>query len=533
MNHGETFLWYDLETFGLNPRYDRIAQFACVRTDANLKVIEEPVVLYCKLSDDYLPDPLSCLVTHITPQEVNEKGLSESEFIGKINEIFSQSRTCVVGYNSLRFDDEFIRYTLFRNFLDPYKREYAKGNSRWDILDLVRAAHDLRPEGINWPIKADSKRPSFKLSDLADANGIENEHAHDALNDVWATLELARLIKKKQPKLFSYYLSLRDKQFAKQLLKVPMGDPLLLTAAQFTSEAGASSIVMPLTSSAKNNNTVIVFDLMQDPTPLINASNTVDQLNHTKNREKELNELTTKIENSLESKENYEETLKESVGIIDKTAKLLKELPSLISAHDQLMSIKGVYQVAINRAPFLSPMSVVTEEVANRLNLDLKRCEANHQRLLEKKMLSINIRRAFDDIEYLDVDDVDQSLYSGDFFSDGDHKLFTKIRETDSKDLYNLSFDFDDKRAHEMLWRYLRRNWPSDMDKEQSKRWYSYCAERIIDPPGKNLITLNFYARKIREKIKSKDIDPSDKEILLELENYGKELCERVGLTYP
>lgn len=205
----ETFLWYDLETFGLNARYDRIAQFAAVRTDMNLNVIEEPHLFYCKLSDDYLPDPLSVLVTGITPQLANEKGLRENEFIGKINELMSVPKTCSVGFNTLRFDDEFIRFSLFRNFHDPYLREYDKGNSRWDILDLARAAYDLRPDGLNWPAKKENGMPSFKLVDLAAANNIENKAAHDALNDVWVTIEVARLIQQKQPKLFSYYLKLR------------------------------------------------------------------------------------------------------------------------------------------------------------------------------------------------------------------------------------------------------------------------------------------------------------------------------------
>ena len=160
MKRSETFFWYDLETFGLNSRYDRIAQFAGVRTDMDLAVIEDPIILYCKLSDDYLPDPLACMITGITPQVVQDKGMIERDFIAKINEIFSQKGTCAVGYNSLRFDDEFVRNTLYRNLFDPYQREYDEGRSRWDLLDLVRAAHDLRPKGLVWP-KKESGKPSL------------------------------------------------------------------------------------------------------------------------------------------------------------------------------------------------------------------------------------------------------------------------------------------------------------------------------------------------------------------------------------
>jgi exodeoxyribonuclease-1 len=197
-----TFFWYDLETFGIDPALDRVAQFAGVRTDLDLNIIGEPLVLYCRITPDYIPDPLACFVTGITPQETEEKGLNEYDFISRINEEFSVPGTTVAGYNSIRFDDEFIRNMLFRNFFDPYLREYANGNARWDLIDLVRAAHDLRPEGLEWNYD-DNGRPSFKLDRLSVLNGIEHSNAHDALADVYATIEMAALIKKHQPRLFT------------------------------------------------------------------------------------------------------------------------------------------------------------------------------------------------------------------------------------------------------------------------------------------------------------------------------------------
>ena len=217
-----SILWYDLETFGLDSRGDRIAQFAAIRTDLDLQQIEEPIILYCRLSDDYLPDPLSCLVTGITPQEVNAKGLVEAEFIQLINTEFSRPNTTVAGFNSIRFDDEFIRNALYRNFFDPYRREYEHNNSRWDIIDLVRATHDLRPEGIRWPERNEVNRPVFRLTSLTEANGIEHLGAHDALADVRATIAIARLIKEKQPRLYQYAYDLRSKNRVKRLLKAPL-----------------------------------------------------------------------------------------------------------------------------------------------------------------------------------------------------------------------------------------------------------------------------------------------------------------------
>jgi exodeoxyribonuclease-1 len=529
----ETFLWYDLETFGLNARYDRIAQFAAVRTDMNLNVIEEPHLFYCKLSDDYLPDPLSVLVTGITPQLANEKGLRENEFIGKINELMSVPKTCSVGFNTLRFDDEFIRFSLFRNFHDPYLREYDKGNSRWDILDLARAAYDLRPDGLNWPAKKENGMPSFKLVDLAAANNIENKAAHDALNDVWVTIEVARLIQQKQPKLFSYYLKLRNKNFAKSLFSTPFGEPFVLTAAQFTRSQGCSTVVVPITYSATNPNSLIVFDLTQDPTPLINAARAFEELSVINSNEKNFKAALQIVTKALDEKTNYIEALKVAKTQLGEATSIMARLPQLISAHDQLLRIKGLHQVALNRAPFISPLSIVTPELEKSLNIDLQNCFKNLEILKNEAMLPVTLMQAYEKEEYTIINDVDFTLYSGPFFNNADNKLFEQIRSKDAKELWQTKFEFDDKRAHEMLWRYLCRNYSSSLDETQAKRWKSFCAQRLIQPPVNTIVTLQFYARKIEERLNSRETEPKEKELLVKLAEYGQEVANRVGLSYP
>ena len=196
MNYAKSILWYDLETFGLNPHVDRIAQAAFIRTDLELNIIEEPQILYAKLTDDYLPNPESVIITGITPQFVNEHGIDEYDFIRRINDMFMVPGTVGAGFNSINFDDECIRTTLYRNLFDPYQREYKEGRSRWDIMNLVRATKDLRPDGIEFSKKnPETGYTSFKLTDLTEENHIEQEGAHDALVDVRATIEVAKLIK--------------------------------------------------------------------------------------------------------------------------------------------------------------------------------------------------------------------------------------------------------------------------------------------------------------------------------------------------
>ena len=261
----KTFLWYDIETFGLNPKYDRLAQFAAIRTDMDMNVIEEPVLLYARLSPDYLPSPESCLITGITPQEANSKGMPEAELIARVRDLFMVPDTIVVGYNSVSFDDEVIRNMLYRNLYDPYEREYGAGRSRWDIINLVRATRDLRPQGMDFSItNPETGAPSFRLTDLTAENHIDQVGAHDALVDVWATIAIAKLIKEKQPNLFSWALSMRSKAEIRNFINASHSAPFLHTASMFVSEKGNTHPVLPIAIDPLESNALYCFDLTRD-----------------------------------------------------------------------------------------------------------------------------------------------------------------------------------------------------------------------------------------------------------------------------
>ena len=221
-----SFYWHDYETWGTDPRRDRAVQFAGIRTDLDFNIIDKPLMIYARPADDFLPQPEACMVTGITPQLAMEEGLPEADFFALINQQLSQSNTCALGYNSIRFDDEFTRYGLYRNFFDPYAREWQNGNSRWDIIDMVRLMRALRPDGINWPTNEEGVT-SFRLEALTAANDIAHEGAHDALMDVKATIELAKLVKQKQPRLFDYVFNNRDKHKLAQQLNVRQQQPVL------------------------------------------------------------------------------------------------------------------------------------------------------------------------------------------------------------------------------------------------------------------------------------------------------------------
>lgn len=259
-----TIFWYDFETFSSDPKAGRAAQFAGLRTDENLNIVGDPLVIYCKPSNDFLPDPIACHITGITPQEADSKGMIEAQFIKTILKEFSVPNTCVSGYNNIRFDDELTRQLLYRNFFDPYEHEYKNGNSRWDIIDMVRLCAATRPEGIEWP-KKDDGYVSFRLDQLTTKNGIEHDSAHDALSDVKATIELARLIKTSQPKLYDYCYSIRSKSVVNKIINFETRRPFLLVSPSVSSRHGCLSLMVPLCLHPRLPNTVLAADLRQNP----------------------------------------------------------------------------------------------------------------------------------------------------------------------------------------------------------------------------------------------------------------------------
>ena len=281
-----SLFWYDFETTGINPRCDRPLQVAGIRTDENLNEIGEPLNLYCRLSPDILPHPQACLVTGIGPQVIAERGLPEAEFIARLHAEMAVPGTCTAGYNSLRFDDEVSRNIFYRNFYDPYAWSWQHDNSRWDLLDVMRACYALRPEGINWP-ENDDGLPSFRLEHLTVANDIEHSNAHDAMADVYATIAMAKLVKTQQPKLIDYLYAYRGKNKLMTLIDVPQMKPLVHVSGMFGAWRGNTSWVAPLAWHPDNRNAVIMVDLAGDIAPLPPLTHHQGQIEHADAKQKQ------------------------------------------------------------------------------------------------------------------------------------------------------------------------------------------------------------------------------------------------------
>ncbi|QJQ94618.1 MULTISPECIES: exodeoxyribonuclease I [Halomonadaceae] len=464
----QCFLWHDYETFGADPRRDRPSQFAAIRTDADLNEIGEPIMWYCKLADDYLPHPQACLITGITPQQVRRRGMPEVEFAQRINALMSEAGSCVLGYNSLRFDDEVSRHLFYRNLIDPYAREWQNGNSRWDLIDVVRAFHALRPEGIEWP-KRDDGTPSFKLEHLTAANGIEHAGAHDALADVRATIALARLLKARNPQLFDFLLRLRSKREVARLLDIPLRKPMLHISRRYPASRGCGALVVPLAEHPLNPNGVIVYDLSEDPTPLFELS---------------VEEIRARVFVSADE----------------------------LAEGETRIPLKVIH---INRSPVVMPIKAVTEPVAARLCLDRARCEQHWKTLCAHPEAARKAAQAFAEPPAEGPHDPDMMLYSGGFFSPADRKEMQRALKSDPWSLGDTPFAFQDPRLEEMLFRLRARSYPDTLSSSENARWDAYRWARMNDSTLGGL-TLQGFAREI-ERLNQVALDDDQRQVLEEL----------------
>ena len=475
-----TLLWYDLETFGLHPQWDRIAQFAAIRTDDSFTEVGEPVVAYCRLTPDYVPHPDACLVTGITPDVVAERGVSEREFAAIVHRQMIEPGTCTVGFNNLRFDDEFVRALFYRNFYDPYRREYLENNSRWDILDLLRMFHDLRPDGINW-LRDDRGVPVFKLEALAEANDVEHESAHDALSDVRATIGLARLLHRVNERLFRFYFSLRKKDEARKWLNLQKMEPVLHTSAMFSSPNGCTSIVLPLSVAPENANEVIAYDLRHDPDDWLDA---------------DVDEIRRRVF-----------TRKEELG----------DTPRI--------PLKGIH---VNRSPAVAPLSTIDADRARALGLDIDGCLEHARKITARTDIVQRIRNVYSVRQRRDAHDPDLQIYSGDFFPDEDRIEFDLIRELPPQKLREHPPKLYDPRGPEMLWRYIARNYPESLSEDERQKWLSFCATRILTPEARGAMDIGTFMRDVRNRLSRVDTPPRDKVVLKRLLEYGEHLEQTV-----
>ncbi|MGB3071825.1 MAG: exodeoxyribonuclease I [Ottowia sp.] len=433
-----TFLWHDYETFGANPRRDRPTQFAAVRTDADLNEIGEPMMFYCQPPTDSLPEPEACLITGITPQQCLAEGMPEHAFAARIQAALAEPGTIGVGYNSIRFDDEVTRHMLWRNLRDPYGREWQNGCGRWDLLDVVRCARALRPEGIEWPV-GDDGLTSFKLERLSAANGLLHEAAHDALSDVRATIALARLLRRTNEKLFDFCLSLHKKDRVAQELRLPTtlanARPFLHVSGMFGAARGCLALMAPLAMHPSNKNELLAWDLSADPSELADLK---------------------------------------PEAIRERMFTAAANLPEGVTR----LPVKSVH---LNKSPIvIGNLKTLRPELAERWGIDMALAERHFGRLQGLPDMSALWSEVYARPRSGEPVDVDEDLYGG-FVGNADRRRLEDLLRLSPAELAVARTGFDDARLGELLFRYRARNYPETLSEADAERWNAHRTARLID----------------------------------------------------
>ncbi len=467
----KTFYWYDYETFGISPKTDRISQFAGIRTDENLNILDEQM-FYCKPTNDCLPSPEACNVTGITPQLCDQKGDIEHVFIQKILAEFATPNTCIVGYNSIRFDDEFTRYTLYRNFLDPYAWHWQNGNTRWDILDVVRLCYALKKDAsLEWVYDGNGK-PIFKLDQLSPANGIEHANAHDALADVRATIAIAKIIKNTQPQLFDYAFKLREKKFVES--QINLFEPMLHTSGMYPATLSCTRLSVALAYHPAYKDRVIVFNLDQDPTILLELS-------------------TDELKTLMFTKQS--------------------ELPEGV----ERLQIKDLI---FNKSPMFVPnVYKIEPKVVEQLQINMERC-MQHLSFIKDNQASLEkvVQNLYqNDQEFSGNSDVDQSLYNG-FMDNADKRIAEQIQTLSAEELQNFHPKFKDEKLSDLLIYFKARNYPESLTEDEAENWFETVQGRV--QAGENgYLSIDAYFQRIHAM---REQHPEKESLWQQLESYGE-----------
>jgi len=473
-----SFFWHDYETFGRVPRRDRPSQFAGVRTDAELNEIGAPVMEFCRPAPDYLPDPESCLLTGILPQQCLAQGLPEPQFASLIERELAQAGTVGVGYNTIRFDDEVTRHLFWRNLMDPYAREYKNDCGRWDLLDTVRCMYALRPDGLQWP-KHDDGRPSFKLEHLTAANGLAHEAAHDALSDVRATVALARLVRQHQPRLWDFCLKLRQKQavWAEIEAAQRQSRPFLHVSGMYTPDRGCIALVWPIAPHPTNKNELIVWDLSEDPAALFDLN---------------------------------------AVAIRERLFTRTEDLPEGVTR----LPLKTIH---INKSPVvISSLKTLSAPMAERWAIDLAVADrhalacAQHGPKMAGIWPDVFTRPVSDQ-----TPDVDEDLYGG-FINPTDRQRLDRLRKLGPDDPGWTRASFEDRRLDELVFRYRARNHADSLSADERERWARHCAERLHDGVGGGLSLAVFFEKL---DVLAETADERGQEILGALYDYAEQIA--------
>lgn len=513
MKNKPTFLFHDYETYGKDAIKDRPSQYAAIRTDENLNIIGEDTEYYCFPQIDTIPSPIACLITGITPNNIIERSrdpvlrntvFNEYDFFKKINAQFSEPNTCVLGFNTLEFDDEVTRHGLYRNMFSPYEREWKNGCSRWDMINVVRAFAYLFPDDIKVPVL--NGKPVFKLEYLGAENNLDITRAHDAVSDVYTTIALAKLIKEKQPKFWDYTFSNKGKKQVMQIVEKHNNEMLFACSSYFGYETKYIQPVFFVKQDANDNNNFIMLKM--------------DDLDNIKRL------LSMDAENVQEA---LYAQLSEGEKRIPIHMTKINQCPILFSAEG--LEANGV----ITKEEFIKNTPKYNEYLDN-----FKFVQENQSEIFNLITKAFASRKGFKDTV-----DPDIGLYSEFIPTSDNPKMETFHHHIKDGQMLQYLFKrdfFTDNRLNQLSKRIIMRNFMKEMKKEITpeneanvkkviSHWFTHCYNRwhhgysIKNDENERSVTYNlkeFYEEV--EEAKAKADTPEKQKILADVVDYVEKL---------
>jgi exodeoxyribonuclease I len=200
-----SFVFYDTETTGTNTYFDQILQFGAIHTDDELNELDR-FECRCRLDGHVVPSAGAFRVTGMTIGKVTAADLpTHYEMVCQLKEQLEKwCPTTFVGWNTLSYDEHLLRQAFYKCLHPPYLTN-TNGNQRSDMLKLAQCAEAFSKDVLTVPLNEKGK-PTFKLDQLAPANGFHHLNAHDAMADVEATIFICRLIKHRAPEAWQQML---------------------------------------------------------------------------------------------------------------------------------------------------------------------------------------------------------------------------------------------------------------------------------------------------------------------------------------
>ena len=436
------YLFYDYETSGRNEKFDQIFQFAGIRTDDKFRQIGEPLEYFCKLRADVLPSPWAIKVNQIDISELNSKGLSEFEFAKKVSAaLLGDGDQCIVGYKSKTFDNNFTRFLLYRNFFEPYAWSYLNGNSCLDIFDVVCLGYSFE-RLTDIQVNDGSGDDSLKLENLAKWNGLNHDHAHEAVSDVLATIHLARLVNEKCPRLFEYVLRLRNVAEARSIFFTK--NKFFHSSTTNGYERRFLSLHTGLCDHPTFPRYVVGWNLENDPAEILDLS-------------------AEEIRNEMYAKKQYR-----SINV-------------------------GFDDFKLNGSPMIVPFF---EAQKNRV-ADYEACAKNLEAVQKNEDSLVSLATKIFDSE-IPEEDPDADLYVGDYFGEmrADEKLCRAVR-VDPMTVDDS--EFKSPRLRRMFRRMKARNFFNRLTDVEQEQYERFCAEKSLCSEDKNWQTKSVFDQELVE----------------------------------